>query len=428
MPVRDFGLSRHRIATAWSVLISGDRCDVGTVRLYDERLYIAPKSAESAVQEPQPHVHYPGLDTLRSLAILMVIAWHAQGYIHNPPLSGVGRYGWAGVDLFFVLSGCLIGSQLLQMVKRDGRVQFSRFYLKRSLRILPAYWVVILLYMVWPGFSEREPMGAPWRYLFFYANLPMAAKTFSHSWSLCVEEHFYLLFPLAVHGYLRKPRSISPRFVIAVIMLAGAVLRYSLWAASSAEGAVKWNFGKIVYYPTYCRLDGLAVGIGIAMLREYRDGLWAALVSRPWAVLAASLALIYGGMVAFDSEWQMQMTAAVLAFPLVSLGFGGMVVAALSPTFWLSRWRVPGAAALATAAYTIYLTHKQMIVLAVRLIDQPDDHPVLTVELALILVILAAAILHFTVEKPGLRLRDRLLMRSATGIGRMSAPFPENQR
>jgi peptidoglycan/LPS O-acetylase OafA/YrhL len=67
-------------------------------------------------------------------------------------------HGWVGVDLFFVLSGFLIGSQLLQALARDGHVRFGRFYLKRSLRILPTFYAVVGLYLVWPAFRETPEL------------------------------------------------------------------------------------------------------------------------------------------------------------------------------------------------------------------------------------------------------------------------------
>lgn len=87
--------------------------------------------------------HFPGLDTLKAAAILMVISRHARellgGEFFGPILKPIFNAGWIGVDLFFVLSGFLIGSQLIQAVRRDGQVRFGRFYFKRSLRIIPGH-------------------------------------------------------------------------------------------------------------------------------------------------------------------------------------------------------------------------------------------------------------------------------------------------
>lgn len=364
----------------------------------------------SSVSLPSGHQHFPGLDTLRSVAILIVIPWHAMGWIHNPPLRGFGRYGWCGVDLFFVLSGFLIGSQLFQMIQKEGCLRFGHFYFKRSLRILPAYWVVLLLYVLWPEFREAPKFGPPWRFLLFIANLPLIGKAFSHAWSLCVEEHFYLLFPLIVAWYAGRKRALKPFFVVCVLMIGGAILRFYLWSIFSEDGTrEKWDFWNFVYYPSYCRLDGLVVGVSTALVREFRHQAWERVTRIPWFIFGWGILLIVAGLLAFDGDKQMM--ASVFAFPLVSLGFGALVIVAMSEKFWLSQWKIPGTAMIATAAYTIYLTHKQMIHMATKLVDQPEDHPFTTVGLALGLVVLASVLLHFGVERPGLLLRDRFVRR-----------------
>ena len=95
----------------------------------------------------------PGLDLLRALAIIIVIIYHAG--IMGFPLPGrVHRFGWIGVDLFFVLSGYLIGGQLLAPLARDQRINFRRFFARRALRILPAYLVVLAIYVFLPSWRE----------------------------------------------------------------------------------------------------------------------------------------------------------------------------------------------------------------------------------------------------------------------------------
>jgi peptidoglycan/LPS O-acetylase OafA/YrhL len=78
----------------------------------------------------------------------MVIPYHMMFIIPVQMLKDFGKYGWAGVDLFFVLSGFLIGSQLFRMLKFDGSISFSRFYVSRAFRIFPSFWVVLALYVV----------------------------------------------------------------------------------------------------------------------------------------------------------------------------------------------------------------------------------------------------------------------------------------
>src|ERR1700677_1500492 len=87
----------------------------------------------------------PGLDTLRALAIAEVMVFHLRGLLPDA-FQPIARFGWMGVDLFFVLSGYLIGSQLLKPVRDGRRVSLLGFYRKRAYRILPVYLVVLALY------------------------------------------------------------------------------------------------------------------------------------------------------------------------------------------------------------------------------------------------------------------------------------------
>jgi len=356
---------------------------------------------------PRTLERWRGLDTLRALAILLVIPFHAMIWILNPPLREVGQYGWMGVDLFFVLSGFLVGSQVFQMIKNTGGIDFKGFYLRRSLRVLPAYWVVLCLYIVWPEFSEAGKLENPWSFLLFTANLPIAGKAFSHAWSLCVEEHFYLLLPILVWWYSRKSRKLNPSMIFGGLFLAGIALRLGLWYFYSNAGAHKWEYGKLVYYPTYTRMDGLLAGVALALIRVFRPERFELLASKSKWLTAIATCLICGGLTAAKGEKQFM--ASVFSFPLVSAGFACLVLCALNSKSWLAKLRFPGASLLATGSFSIYLVHKQMIHLAVSLVDSPGEHPFQTIGAAIALTIVGSSLLYFGVEKPGLWLRKRLL-------------------
>jgi len=117
---------------------------------------------------PQGHVdprfegreRQPGLDLLRALAIILVVIYHA-GIMGFPLPSRVHRWGWIGVDLFFVLSGYLIGGQLLAELARSERLNLARFYARRALRIMPAYFVILTIYFSLPAWREYPDMAQP---------------------------------------------------------------------------------------------------------------------------------------------------------------------------------------------------------------------------------------------------------------------------
>src|SRR3954469_22026159 len=114
-----------------------------------------PSSGHSTAIDPrfQNRQRQPGLDLLRALAIVVVVIYHA-GIMGFPWAGRVHRFGWIGVDLFFVLSGYLIGGQLLEPVARDRQLNLGQFFARRALRILPAYLVVLSIYALLPSWRE----------------------------------------------------------------------------------------------------------------------------------------------------------------------------------------------------------------------------------------------------------------------------------
>ena len=103
---------------------------------------------------------FAGLDHLRALAIIIVFVYHYSVMSGFPPhlYEYGGSFGWTGVDLFFVLSGFLIGGQLFSKLARELPISYGEFYFKRFLRIVPAYLFVLALYFAFPGFKERSEL------------------------------------------------------------------------------------------------------------------------------------------------------------------------------------------------------------------------------------------------------------------------------
>src|SRR5436305_15235385 len=102
----------------------------------------------------------PGLDLLRGLAIIVVVAYHAALFGFTLP-GRIDRFGWIGVDLFFVLSGYLIGGQLLASLRRSRPIDLWRFFARRALRIIPAYFVILAVYAFFPPWLVYPEMSPP---------------------------------------------------------------------------------------------------------------------------------------------------------------------------------------------------------------------------------------------------------------------------
>lgn len=205
----------------------------------------------------------PELDTLRGIAVSLVVLFHAFAFTYGlRELSGLPKFfveltmgGWVGVNLFFVLSGFLITGILLDTKNRKDF--YRRFYSRRALRILPLYYAVLalLFVLVRAGLVARH---ASWSFLglsaIYLSNVtPFFGVPMQYAvlWSLSVEEHFYLLWPIAV-------RALSPRKVIAcaVIVVASCVALRTLYYL------LDWNINGYLWLSG----DGLAMGAGLAAI------------------------------------------------------------------------------------------------------------------------------------------------------------------
>lgn len=224
-----------------------------------------------------------GLDSLRSLAILFVFFFHYFILSGRQPawLPDVAKFGWTGVDLFFVLSGFLISSQLFDQIKKGQYISFKQFFFKRFFRIVPAFLVTVGLYACFPFFREKESLPPLWKFLTFTQNLGLNLKdfgTFSHAWSLCVEEHFYLFLPLILI-VLQQTNVLKKTYwlLITLFLFGFAVRVYSFTNLylPKIEYESAWMYWyKYIYYPTYNRLDGLLVGVSIACIYQFLPQAW----------------------------------------------------------------------------------------------------------------------------------------------------------
>ena len=179
-----------------------------------------------------------GLDHLRAAAIVLVLLFHYELYYGVPEwLEILSSFGWSGVDLFFVLSGYLIADKLFRELDSKGKIDFKQFYfINRFLRIIPAYLAVVALYFYFPGLQEHRgsnPAGLQplWKFLTFTQNISvdMYKPTFSHAWSLCVEEHFYLLLPILLHIIFSRKISHKAIYFFFSVAVFGVLIRFSLW-------------------------------------------------------------------------------------------------------------------------------------------------------------------------------------------------------
>jgi len=351
-----------------------------------------------------------GLDIVRSIAILLVLVSHYGTYftawcgIGFPfQLAALGSYG---VELFFVLSGFLIGRLLIDILDRgaDARAWLI-FMVRRWMRTLPLYYVcVLILAFAWPPQIWVPGHAALWRdlpgILTLTQNLAwkMHDGWFGVSWSLTVEEWFYLLFSALLFA-----------------AAAGLGRRLGFWCACFlfllVPPALRWfvadsgQFAEVTSKAVIYRLDAIAFGVVVAWLQVRR----AALMRAPRLLLAAGIAvvfLLWGG--ALDQLAQPSLrTHQTFIFDVQSFGMCLCLPAASSFRERCPAWLALGARVLSHQSYAIYLIHLSLI----EFIDAWRKPLELTAPAAIFVTVMAlfglSTLSFHTLERPLLRLRPR---------------------
>jgi peptidoglycan/LPS O-acetylase OafA/YrhL len=366
----------------------------------------------------------PGLDTLRASAIVLVFMYHYTVFVSGAPTFGwLSVVGWAGVDLFFVLSGYLIANQLFAGLARGQRLSLPRFYARRAWRTLPVFWLVLAAYALFPAALGGRPPPPWWRFLTFTQNWGLPTGTaFSHAWSLCIEEQFYLVLPavLALGALFARGRSHGFTLtrthgwaLMGALVALGMGARIVLWQRYGDEGHIR-DYMAWVYYATPCRFDEFIPGVAVAMLKNFHRPTWDALMARGNAIsvagaaaVAIMLTLAYRIYYVDGVGYGFFMTA--FGYSLLAMSFALLVIAALSPRAWALRWHIPGAAPLALWSYSTYLSHKPLayfIAQQLKPLGVSDGARLAIVTLACVGV---GGGLYKLVEAPFMALRDRLV-------------------
>jgi peptidoglycan/LPS O-acetylase OafA/YrhL len=192
------------------------------------------------------------------------------------------------------------------------------------------------------------------------------------------------------------------------------VIRGALWLHALAPWAVvdQNSYGKTflerIYYPTWSRLDGLLMGVMLATARVYRPILWSRWGRHANGFLLAGVAVVGGAIWLFRDRTGFIPT--VLGYPLLSFGLGLLVLAGAHASSVLARLRVPGAGWLAAVSYSLYLSHKAVFHGVESAVGSSlDGHGLLTFAAYASAVLGVGALLHYGVERPFLKLRERVL-------------------
>jgi peptidoglycan/LPS O-acetylase OafA/YrhL len=363
------------------------------------------------------------LDLLRGVAILLVLFAHSG----RPPEDAgwwgpVVRYlqflGPTGVDLFFVLSGFLIGGLLYAEIRRTGRLDVRRFLIRRGFRIWPLYFA-FLAFVAVRMLLEGEGPAAVARgmmpnllHLQNYLGSPR-----EHTWSLAVEEHFYLVLPflLLLLSRRRSPgvaSPASPAALVAIVLVLCALLRLVAYADRP---------GFNPHYATHLRIDSLLVGVALAHLYHLAPErlAFAARARLPLLALAAALLLSFPAVVVVDES---NLIAGTIGFAMLYVGYACSLLAVIHTPLGVGRFGrvLNGRAARVVAtigyfSYPIYLWHMESRGFVERVTESraltvvgPSLRWLAGMGLFAALAVIAGTIAGVLLEKPSLALRDRL--------------------
>jgi peptidoglycan/LPS O-acetylase OafA/YrhL len=349
------------------------------------------------------------IDGLRAIAALAVVATHYFTWIRY---SGA-QYGWLGVDLFFVLSGFLITSILIDL--KPNSSYFTTFYARRAFRIFPPYFFVLTIYLIYSLSIHRAGTIGLWtKYFFYYASLLFSDNTeynislvthlgLAVLWSLSVEELFYILWAPAVRFLDRK----RFRMLLVGIIIAAPLLRRALRSHSPLET-----------FTFYCRMDGLAFGSMVAVIAHARRQGSAALaaVDRIFDHACLVSGILFVAFFAIAGPEYTKHSVSVLGITLADLFFASLVYYIVRHTgessLPLRFFRLGFLRSIGMVSYSLYLVHYPLYFVAGNICAHfhlSRRLNAVTVDaVGITLTLLAAYGMWYGFESYSLRLKDRL--------------------
>jgi peptidoglycan/LPS O-acetylase OafA/YrhL len=271
------------------------------------------------------------LDILRGVAILLVLGHHCvvqpdQAGVLRPLVTLWRRFGWTGVDLFFVLSGFLVGGLLFKELRTRSSLDAPRFLLRRGLKIWPGYFAFLLFLFVllvahrhFAPFDALKVLGPN---LLHIQNYLFRYRPRLHLWSLAVEEHFYLILTALLWLLARRARGrldALPQIPI----LAVSLMIFCTVARYLTRQQLPAGYGGFVMYATHLRVDGLFFGVLLGYLYHFRESALASIARYRALLLLAGLALVSPMMVL---DWRPGLFVTSLGLTMLYVGYGCLLL------------------------------------------------------------------------------------------------------
>ena len=344
------------------------------------------------------------LDFIRGIAILLVLDFHAPISILLAPFAWMGfrNFGWVGVDVFFVLSGFLVGGLLVLEWQRNSRIDSKRFLIRCGFKIWPQYYVFLLVMLL----TGHRGLHALWGNLL---NIQNYVGGVAHTWTLAVEEHAYLLLVALLAIAARKQLSMRHLFLLTGFMALSVLLWRTILSARSAN----------VFTRTDTRIDGILYGLMLAILYHHAPRWFYRMQSWTWAwcgTMVLTLSYLRVNPMAWWSADVSYACADAIGVALLLLLYkpreGRQRPALYRCVAWVGLY-----------SYGIYLWHVSVLAPIVSVAHRLPHH-VATVFLAtapalsgIALGVLATKVVEF----PALKLRERLFPRKVDATVAVSA-------
>ena len=354
-----------------------------------------------------------GLDLMRTIAITLVVVGHAAWLFPGLPatismLASLAAF--FGVEIFFVLSGFLIGRIMLrEFIREDfGRASVKNFLMRRWLRTLPAY-LVILLLNIWLATWLNQDMGAVWTYFFMLQNFawPMP-PFFPESWSLSVEEFAYILLPSVLLFFCGGDRLKRFAWVMASVIGMGILLKLAHYRINPSATMSEWNLGlkAVVIY----RFDSIFIGVFAGWLSVTFADWW-----RKWKYIMAFFGLLgvgfftvgVGSMGLFIESapffWD------VIYLPMVSVSFA--LFLPLFHTIKTAPRILTPVSFIALISYSMYLLHYSILLQLFHYWVPPNAGMRLrafVLVIYLLTLVFSSFVLYRAVERPFMKWRNSI--------------------
>lgn len=373
---------------------------------------------------------YPSLHGLRVLAIVSVVQFHVtwifageQGIRIDRDFTASSLTVFFGMDLFFILSGFLIGLILLRSLAKTGTQSLKRFYIRRISRTFPSYYVVLTFLALTTALTASQLRHLPWEYLYGtnFMSLLRTDVIMFWGWSLALEEQFYLTVPILFFVVHRLKNDRARLALLLAVWLLALVIRLIVYYKRAP-----WTdlaLYEALYFRPHTRFDTLVAGIILAFVHHT----WGEHVTR-WLVKPFHRALL--GMMSLACLWllvqpwmfgkeHVQMVHVFAWGTVTSIMYFGCLLLLIhgDTESWVHRaLSAPIFRSIATLGYGVYLVHiplcDYLIVPMARAMEARHVPMVIVWPVALFALLAASLVLayvmHVIIEKPSLRVRERL--------------------